>query len=100
MTNECKTVDAIVNALASVAATEQCEMMSCSDDSSSDTSTKIHHNVLDLGHIGKALVKAHLPRPKSENNFARSVSQETPSLTRNRPSFHNSDTFHQETSSQ
>ena len=95
-------MDAIVNALASVAATEQGEVIAISEDSISDTSdSKVHHNVLDLGHIGKALVKAHLPRPKSESNFARALAeQETSTLSAHRPSFHKSDIFHKDTSFQ
>ncbi|KAF2368442.1 Cyclic nucleotide-binding domain [Trinorchestia longiramus] len=54
MTNDGKTVNAIVTALASVAATEQCE-----DNSSSEESVnhQRHQNMLDLGSIGKALAK-------------------------------------------
>ncbi|XP_037781076.1 LOW QUALITY PROTEIN: potassium/sodium hyperpolarization-activated cyclic nucleotide-gated channel 2-like [Penaeus monodon] len=100
LTNDCKTVNAIVNALASVAATEQGdggtsseESMMPADRSSLKSRRHHHHNLLDLGSIGQALAKGHLPRPKSENNFALSLDQPSP-LNRNRPSFHKSDTFH------
>ena len=89
MSNDSKTVNAIVTALASVAATEQCE-----DNSSSEESVNHRHqNMLDLGSIGKALAKGHLPRPRSDNNFALTFAQECPTL-RQKPSFHkSSDTF-------
>nr|AAQ16311.1 hyperpolarization-activated ion channel [Panulirus argus] len=111
LTNDCKTVNAIVNALASVASTEQCDGGTSSEESmmGHDGSSMKggggggggrhhhhhhhHHNLLDLGSIGKALAKGHLPRPKSENNFALSLDTPSP-LNRNRPSFHKSDTFH------
>ncbi|XP_068215106.1 potassium/sodium hyperpolarization-activated cyclic nucleotide-gated channel 2 isoform X6 [Palaemon carinicauda] len=106
LTNDCKTVNAIVNALASVAATEQCdggtsseESMMTHDAHGHRSRHHHHHNLLDLGSIGKALAKGHLPRPKSENNFALSLDQPSP-LNRNRPSFHKSDTFHKDTSFQ
>ncbi|XP_066956710.1 potassium/sodium hyperpolarization-activated cyclic nucleotide-gated channel 2 isoform X10 [Macrobrachium rosenbergii] len=106
LTNDCKTVNAIVNALASVAATEQCdggtsseESMMTHDAHGHKSRHHHHHNLLDLGSIGKALAKGHLPRPKSENNFALSLDQPSP-LNRNRPSFHKSDTFHKDTSFQ
>ncbi|XP_069983727.1 potassium/sodium hyperpolarization-activated cyclic nucleotide-gated channel 2 [Penaeus vannamei] len=106
LTNDCKTVNAIVNALASVAATEQGdggtsseESMMPADRSSLKSRRHHHHNLLDLGSIGQALAKGHLPRPKSENNFALSLDQPSP-LNRNRPSFHKSDTFHKDTSFQ
>ncbi|XP_063883932.1 potassium/sodium hyperpolarization-activated cyclic nucleotide-gated channel 2-like [Scylla paramamosain] len=104
LTNDCKTVNAIVNALASVASTEQCDRGSSSEESmmghdGSSTKGRHHHNLLDLGSIGKALAKGHLPRPKSENNFALSLDSPSP-LSRNRPSFHKSDTFHKDTSFQ
>ncbi|KAK8383316.1 hypothetical protein O3P69_011651 [Scylla paramamosain] len=72
LTNDCKTVNAIVNALASVASTEQCDRGSSSEESmmghdGSSTKGRHHHNLLDLGSIGKALAKGHLPRPKSED---------------------------------
>ncbi|XP_047736533.1 potassium/sodium hyperpolarization-activated cyclic nucleotide-gated channel 3-like [Hyalella azteca] len=97
MTNDGKTVNAIVTALASVAATEQCE-----DNSSSDESVnhQRHQNMLDLGSIGKALAKGHLPRPRSDNNFALTFAQDCPPLNRNRPSFHKSDTFNKNPSFQ
>ncbi|KAG0723922.1 Potassium/sodium hyperpolarization-activated cyclic nucleotide-gated channel 4 [Chionoecetes opilio] len=98
LTNDCKTVNAIVNALASVAATEQCDGTS-SEESMDGKGRHHHHNLLDLGSIGKALARGHLPRPKSENNFALSLDSPSP-LTRNRPSFHKSDTFHKDTSFQ
>ena len=97
MTNDGKTVNAIVTALASVAATEQCEDNSSSDES---VNQQRHHNMLDLGSIGKALAKGHLPRPRSDNNFALTFAQECPALNRDRPSFHKSDTFHKNTSFQ
>nr|ABI94041.1 hyperpolarization-activated cyclic nucleotide-modulated cation channel splice variant ABs-I [Panulirus interruptus] len=111
LTNDCKTVNAIVNALASVASTEQCDGGTSSEESmmGHDGSSMKgggrhhhhhhHHNLLDLGSIGKALAKGHLPRPKSENNFALSLDTPSP-LNRNRPSFHKSDTFHKDTSFQ
>ncbi|XP_071548497.1 potassium/sodium hyperpolarization-activated cyclic nucleotide-gated channel 3 isoform X21 [Panulirus ornatus] len=110
LTNDCKTVNAIVNALASVASTEQCDGGTSSEESmmGHDASSMKggrhhhhhhHHNLLDLGSIGKALAKGHLPRPKSENNFALSLDTPSP-LNRNRPSFHKSDTFHKDTSFQ
>ncbi|XP_050711311.1 potassium/sodium hyperpolarization-activated cyclic nucleotide-gated channel 2-like isoform X2 [Eriocheir sinensis] len=104
LTNDCKTVNAIVNALASVASTEQCDGGTSSEESmmhdgSSTKGRHHHHNLLDLGSIGKALAKGHLPRPKSENNFALSLDSPSP-LNRNRPSFHKSDTFHKDTSFQ
>nr|AOG13009.1 hyperpolarization-activated ion channel [Homarus americanus] len=104
LTNDCKTVNAIVNALASVASTEQCDGGTSSEESmmghdASSLKGRHHHNLLDLGSIGKALAKGHLPRPKSENNFALSLDTPSP-LNRNRPSFHKSDTFHKDTSFQ
>lgn len=97
MTNDGKTVNAIVTALASVAATEQCEDNSSSEES---INQQRHQNMLDLGSIGKALAKGHLPRPRSDNNFALTFAQECPSLNRDRPSFHKSDTFHKNSSFQ
>ncbi|KAK8747035.1 hypothetical protein OTU49_016952 [Cherax quadricarinatus] len=105
LTNDCKTVNAIVTALASVASTEQCDGGTSSEesmmgqDASSIKGRHHQHNLLDLGSIGKALAKGHLPRPKSENNFALSLDMPSP-LNRNRPSFHKSDTFHKDTSFQ
>lgn len=105
LTNDCKTVNAIVTALASVASTEQCDGGTSSEESmmghhdSKRHNQHHHHNLLDLGSIGKALAKGHLPRPKSENNFALSLDSPSP-LNRNRPSFHKSDTFHKDTSFQ
>lgn len=97
MTNDGKTVNAIVTALASVAATEQSEDNSSSEES---VDNQRHQDMLDLGSIGKALAKGHLPRPRSDNNFALTFAQECPPLSRDRPSFHKSDTFHKNTSFQ
>ena len=103
LTNDCKTVNAIVTALASVAATEEQQEAPTSSEESVAApgqagSKHLYHNMLDLGSIGKALAQGHLPRPKSENNFALSLSQQASPLNRHRRSFHKSDTFHKDTS--
>ncbi|CAL4084769.1 unnamed protein product [Meganyctiphanes norvegica] len=108
LSNDCKAVTAIVNALATVAANENQNDSGSSEESVMSHPGYLHpghhhKNYLDLGSIGKALAKGHLPRPKSENNFAfaceRDPEQPSP-LNRNRPSFHKSDTFRKDSTFQ
>lgn len=75
---DCKTMNAIVNALS-----VQSGQTTSSDESMS------HDHLRDPHHASR---KANLPRPKSENNFASRTDSNLakPEL----PAFHKSDTFH------
>ncbi|XP_043231625.1 potassium/sodium hyperpolarization-activated cyclic nucleotide-gated channel 3-like isoform X4 [Amphibalanus amphitrite] len=77
--SDCRTVNALVSAIA----------VQEPEGPSSEEESEPHHNSISLHHLSIGRALARLPRPKSENNFARA--EEACRRTGHRPSFHKSD---------
>ncbi|XP_037081764.1 potassium/sodium hyperpolarization-activated cyclic nucleotide-gated channel 2-like isoform X2 [Pollicipes pollicipes] len=78
---DCRTVSALVSAIA----VQEPDVGPSSDDDSEP-----QHNSISLHHLSIGRALARLPRPKSENNFAR-AEEATRRAGSHRPSFHKSD---------
>ena len=77
--SDCRTVNALVSAIA----------VQEPEGPSSEEESEPHQNSISLHHLSIGRALARLPRPKSENNFARA--EEACRRSGHRPSFHKSD---------